>query len=789
MWSWSAARGTSFARASEEPYRRRQTDAIRVGIAVAAVALFCSDSAHSSQLAIAVFQAFNSLPDSLAGEFSFVLHLAALWAVALVVAAAVGAKRWRLARDLALAGFLAWAVARLMGTVLDSYTAGLHINVRSKTSTDFPNAPLALVTAVVAAAGPYLTRRVRWFGDLLIVALIPTELYLGVALPKSIACAIVLGWGVAAAVHYAFGSPGGRPTTAQIEAALHDLGVAKATDVRLAAVQPPAHTVMLASDGGAPLFIKVLGRDERDARLATKLWKFLYVKDSGPMLFLTRLQEVEHQAYLTLLAGTAGVRVPPIVVAGVGGPGAALLVEPDLGGRPLAGIEPDQVDDAMLDDVWSQVARLHEAGIYHGHLNTGQVVIAPDGAYVVGFGFAAAYSPAEDRAADTAELLATTAAKVGIDRAVRAALAGVGRESVIAALPLLQPAAISADARHSIADHRREASAKLKQLREAAAAATDTEVPELEQIGRVSGTNLVMIIGTLLGIVALLSFIGDPAELISTLQSAKPWPLVGSFILCNATALGFALGFAGSIRKRLPPWPNVKLQSAGAFANLAIPLGSSALQIRFLQKEGVDNATAVSAGLVTLVVATATQIGMFFIAAAAAPSKVDVGTIPPGTIAWIVVLATIAILVGSALIWFVPKLHAKVLPPILTGWKSIYSVLRSPRQLSLLVGGSALAYTFYSLALDLALYSVGAGQSVWAIIAINVGVSLVVGLVPVPGAGAAVSSFGLTGALIAYGVPQTAAISAVLIHTLISKYLTAIVGWFAMHNMIGKDEL
>ena len=78
---------------------------------------------------------------------------------------------------------------------------------------------------------------------------------------------------------------------------------------------------MLASDGTAGLVVKVLGRDERDAKLVTKVWKFLYYKDSGPTLFLTRIQEIEHQAYLTLLARSLGVRVPPVVVAGIGGPG------------------------------------------------------------------------------------------------------------------------------------------------------------------------------------------------------------------------------------------------------------------------------------------------------------------------------------------------------------------------------------------------------------------------------------------------------------------------------------
>ena len=159
---------------------------------------------------------------------------------------------------------------------------------------------------VVTAAGPYLTRTVRRLDAAVVTLLIPTEMYLGVALPRSIFTALILGWGVGAAIHLAFGSPGGRPTPAQVELALHELGVVAATDVHLAPEQPFEHTVMLARDGTAGLVIKVLGRDERDAKLVTKVWKFLYFKDSGPTLFLTRIQEIEHQAYLTMLARNLG---------------------------------------------------------------------------------------------------------------------------------------------------------------------------------------------------------------------------------------------------------------------------------------------------------------------------------------------------------------------------------------------------------------------------------------------------------------------------------------------------
>ena len=81
------------------------------------------------------------------------------------------------------------------------------------------------------------------------------------------------------------------------------------------------------ADSPGRLGIEVYGRDAADARLLTKAGRFLLYRDSGPSLTLTRLQQVEHEAYLTLRAGQAGVAVPEVVEAGTAGPSRdALLV-------------------------------------------------------------------------------------------------------------------------------------------------------------------------------------------------------------------------------------------------------------------------------------------------------------------------------------------------------------------------------------------------------------------------------------------------------------------------------
>jgi undecaprenyl-diphosphatase len=486
-----------------------------------------------------------------------------------------------------------------------------------------------------------------------------------------------------------------------------------------------------------------------------------------------------------LLASNHGVRVPPLVVAGMGGPGTVLVAEREVGGQPVSEIE--SIDDALLTEIWSQAAQLHHARIAHGRLNTAHLRATPDGVVIVGFATATASAADELRAGDVAELLATTSAQVGVERSVRAAVAAVGRDAVDAALPLLQSSALSRGGRRLVG---KQLGPLLDELRDKAAAATDSPVPELVQLQRMSRSNLALAIGTLVGVGALLSAVGEPRTLLHAVVRARPLPLLASFALVLATNIGFALGLAGSIRRRLPFWPNLKLQTAGVFSNLALPFGSQALQVRFLQKQGVDGATAVAAGgVINLVAATVAQLLLFFIAVEASPRSIDLGQIPTGAITALLIAATAAILVASLVVLVVPVLRRRVVAPLTQGVRSIVSVLRSPRQIALLLGGFGLAYALYGLSLYAALRAFGVHTSVWSLIAVNLGVTLIAALVPFPGGGTAVGSVGLSGALVALGIPETEAVGAVLVYQVISQYLPAVPGWLALRSLVAHDEL
>ncbi len=432
-----------FRRAGEGDFRRRSSDWVRVGVAGVALVLAALHAGDVTASERALFDLFNRLPGGLAPMFRALYRLGALWAVGLVVVAALVVRRWRLARDLLLAGLLAWATGRAIGLIVVEHQGIAH-SVRIATgfggSPSFPSVRIAVIVAVIAAASPYVTRPVRVFGWTLVLILGLSALYLGTAFPLDLFAGVVLGWGLGSVVHLMFGSPGMRPTIPQVMAALEVLGI-QARDGRLALDQPSRSTVVVAEDDEGPLRVKVIGRDEAQSRLLSKAWSTIFYKDSGPRLAFSRVEQVEHEAFLLLVAAQAGVNVPKVVAAGSAGPRAAVLVQRPIVGARLSDLEPADVDDELLREVWRNVVALHGARVVHNDLDPAHVIIVDGRPWIVGFDAAVSSGSTERAAKDVAELLAGTAAIVGEERAVQAAAVVLGRPKLAAALPFLQPAA------------------------------------------------------------------------------------------------------------------------------------------------------------------------------------------------------------------------------------------------------------------------------------------------------------------------------------------------------------
>jgi uncharacterized membrane protein YbhN (UPF0104 family) len=774
----------------EGPSRRRPGDLVRIVVAAAVLVGLAVYSHDPAKVERDLVRSIADLPHD---GYSFIVlayKILAVWAIVLLLFSAVLVRRWRLARDLAVAGFAAWAIGRLVAfSVRDSQVwDALRHTVDLSDLPRFPTVRLAVVVAMVVVASPYLARPVRHVGQVLVAAVAIDALYTGGVFPTDVIAAIALGWGVAAAVHYGFGTPIGRPTPESVAAALARLGLA-VTDVAAVDDQPVGRAVFTARREHQSFRITALGRDEADAQLLARAWRYLTRKDAPRTLLWTRRQQVEYEAYLQLLAAEVGVRVPNVVLAGNEGP-VALLVEHAPDATSMFDTPAETVTDGVLDDAWDQLRCLRAAHLAHGHLDGHHLLVDGSRVVVTTFEWSTTSAGFGQTNADVANLLAATAAVVGSERAIAAAHRGMERGALLAAVPMLQPQSISGWT-HDAFGGRNGLDDRLEELRSATAASLGSDPPELRQLYRIHPRNLLMAVGALVAVAFLFARIGDPQEFWNSVRGANWWYVLLALALGILTDAAFGVTFLGNVPIRIPVWPSIELQSAMSFSNLAVPVAAdTAMQVRFLQKQGLDLPSAVATGgVLSSVSEIIVQVGLFFVAVWLSPDSIDFGRIDTNQIVIIALVGGFVLIAAGAVVFSVRRIRQAVIPPVVRATRTVWEAVKTPSRIALLVVGNVVAQCLYAGSLLASLHAFGASVDFWTLLALNIGISIIASLVPIPGGGTAVSSIGLAGMLTAFGVTPAAAAAGVLAHQVAVTYLPAIPGWFATNDLIRKGML
>lgn len=121
-----------------------------------------------------------------------------------------------------------------------------------------------------------------------------------------------------------------------------------------------------------------------------------------------------------------------------------LLAYEAIEGRSLDSIRADELTDAILAEIWEQVAILRDHGIAHRDLRLANVFLdAENVPWIIDFGFSELAASNLLLTNDIAELITSSALLVGPERAVPCAIGVLGTEAVAGAAPRLQPQALS----------------------------------------------------------------------------------------------------------------------------------------------------------------------------------------------------------------------------------------------------------------------------------------------------------------------------------------------------------
>src|SRR5262245_28400486 len=491
-----------FSSATDADRARRPTDVILfVGSALALVlvSLFAPDPTAADGT---ISKIVKDLPGLLGWFWEIAHDLLIAWPLVLLVSSVVATRRLFLLRDQVLGGVFALGVTALVAGGWSAIVDGL---TGSEPPAVYPAVRVALATALIVTTAPHLGRPVRRFGRWVIVLGSVAGIALGIALPLGVIGGLAIGFGSAALVHLAFGSPGGLPSPGQVGAAPEELGI-EVTNLRTAELQPRGVALLRAErPDGLPLLVKVYGRDAWDGQLLTSTWSYLWYRDESPSVTLSRRQQVEHEAFVTLLAERSGVPVLPVIAAGVAGArDGVLVIQADA--ERLDRVRAEEVTDRLVGELWSAVSAMHESGIAHGALDALHVAIGADGSLrIADFETAAASATPQAVLADQAQLLVTTALAAGDERAVAAAVREIGVDGLTEVLPYVQPAALTRFTRRSLKDAERD----LDAIRDLAAKAAGTEPPKLEPLRRVTVGSLLTIAVLLLAAYFVFSAISD----------------------------------------------------------------------------------------------------------------------------------------------------------------------------------------------------------------------------------------------------------------------------------------
>jgi uncharacterized protein (TIRG00374 family) len=656
---------------------------------------------------------------------------------------------------------------------------------------------MGTLAAALVVSAPWMSRRWRRMAWLVLFAVIPFQMFVGVEGPAGLLVGLATGWFVGSATVVAFGAPQRNPTALDVVEGLASAGIGVA-ELRRASVDARGSTPYFAVEApyyavesqGRRLFIKVLGADERSADLMFRVYRWVRlsgVGDERPFSSLKRA--VEHEAMVSALAERAGVETPPMVAPVVLKDDSMALVYERIDGRSLDKLDPAEMTDELLLGIWTQVQVLRTQRIAHRDLRLANVFVTDAGEPMLidfGFGEVAASDTLLDQ--DVAQLVVSTAVRVGAQRAVDAAITVVGADAVAAAAPRMQPLTLAGATQHALKKHR----SLLEDIYARVVERTSLEEVEVAKVERIRPRTVVLAAMLFLAVWILIPQLADLPRILQQIEEANWVWAVPAVAFSMLTYVGAALALSASVAERLSVARTTLVTLGGSFVNRVTPakVGGIALNLRYLQKQGVDTAVAASSiGLYQGVGITVhlSLLAIFAIWAGRTVSFTEF--LPSGTVIFIVA-AVVLVVIGVAL--GVPRLRhllrTWVWPQLGKIKASLYDLLRSPGRLVVLVFGSALLTLSYIGALWASIEAFGGGLPIAGIAVVFLAGASIAAAAPTPGGIGAVEAALIAG-LTALGLASAIAVPAVFLYRLATFWVPIIPGWIGFTILQRRGDI
>jgi uncharacterized protein (TIRG00374 family) len=139
----------------------------------------------------------------------------------------------------------------------------------------------------------------------------------------------------------------------------------------------------------------------------------------------------------------------------------------------------------------------------------------------------------------------------------------------------------------------------------------------------------------------------------------------------------------------------------------------------------------------------------------------------------------VAVIASAACIFGVPRLRAKILPQLRVAVTSLSAVIRDRKKRLELFGGTILTEVVFALALGAVCNAFGVELALSQLLLVNMGASVLAGLLPVPG-GIGAAEAAITAGLVAVGVDEGQAFAIAFTHRLCTYYLPPVLGYISL---------
>jgi uncharacterized protein (TIRG00374 family) len=744
-----------------------------------------------------VLRLFDSLPRALVEGLVGVVQLLAVVIPVVVVAVLVWKRQFVLLLIVLLAAAISSTLMAIFSGIVQDSVPVDDIEFERFESWfiggQFPSSSyLAGLTAVFIAGSPWLSRRWRRAGWIFIAATVAARVLSATEVPLRLGMMLTLGAASGSLALVIFGAPRRRVNTETVKRSIEVAGLPVGRLDRLSADDRGVPKFVVLDEDGPELFVpelfvKVLGRDQRDSDLLITTWRSLKLRglgDDTPKGSPGRV--VEHEALALALFRSAGVRVPTAEAVTRTVDDAAVLVTSYVPGRRLDELDTAEIDETLLADLWSQVAVLQHRRLAHRALHPSNVLVTSDGTVLTDLRQADIDATDEVLGADVAELLGSLAAIVGPERAVAAAAQALPPDQLARAVPLVQPAVFRPSTRRALKEAKDVTGAKdVKQaaedLRNRLADVAGIDQVQLAPINRITIKGIVSLVGSCVLGYYIISLAANWEDIWQSFQEANLVYVLPVLVLAMATYFTGALSLMGAVTTRLAFLRTTAVMFGQSFLNRFTPAnaGGMAMRVRYLQLNGQDTTVAAAAIGLTSAASGMVQgvlIVVFLVWGGASDSFTDFQLPDFGTIAIFIVGIG---LIATAIL-FTHWGRTVVRPWIggaITKVRTTFGELaKDPGKMAMLFGGALagklcniVAFWLSCLAFDVDISFPKAGALF--MIANTIGSA-----VPTPGGVGGIEA-ALTGVLIGFGVDNATAAAVVLFFRILTFWLPTLPGY------------